>query len=146
MKYSPSERRSIQQENLKWPLKLVQVSPDLWKPQDTTVRLKTGNADPSPMIDVWRSRSLVVQVYDIGNGLLRLSMHRTEWDNHLGRFKDGLSWDRLQTVKDDLGYGDRVGLEVYPPNDLMVNIANIRHMVLLPAGEIPSYVWTNSPD
>lgn len=48
--------------------------------------------------------------------------------------KDGLTWDELQEVKSDAGYGDRAAIEVYPRQDEIVNYANIRHLWVLPDG------------
>lgn len=45
---------------------------------------------------------------------------------------DGLTWDELQAIKRDVGFGDWHGLEIYPPDQQVVNVANIRHIWISP--------------
>lgn len=86
---------------------------------------------------VWRSRVYMVQEYIEANAfyphLIRLSICRAEWNGKTGRWKDGLTWDELQAIKAEVGYGDWWGVEIYPRTDNVVNVANIRHLWLLPA-------------
>jgi hypothetical protein len=56
-----------------------------------------------------------------------------------GRWLDGITWDELQHLKMLAGYGDRVAVEIYPPDSEVVNIANIRHLWLL--NEVPTFMW-----
>lgn len=49
--------------------------------------------------------------------------------------RDGIPWDDLQVLKGLAGYGDREAVEIYPPNDKIVNQANMRHLWVLPAGQ-----------
>lgn len=44
-----------------------------------------------------------------------------------------ITWDELQAIKDWLFPG-RIALEVYPPKDKIVNVANMRWLWVLPAG------------
>lgn len=48
---------------------------------------------------------------------------------------DGITWDDLQWIKRAAGYGDREAVEVYPLDDDVVNVANMRHLWILPAGQ-----------
>jgi hypothetical protein len=64
-------------------------------------------------------------------GMLRLSVNRTELDAS-GNWKDGITWDELQAIKSAVGYGDRDAVEAYPKNVDVVNVANIRHLWILP--------------
>lgn len=45
-----------------------------------------------------------------------------------------LSWEELQEGKRDLGFGDCLAVEIYPPDAEVVNEANIRHLWVLPPG------------
>ena len=98
--------------------------------------------DPAkfPELDVkpskaWVSRKYLVQLFyersDIYTSLIRLSINRTKLGDN-GHWEDGLSWDELQAIKRDIGYGDWYGVEVYPQDSQVVNVANIRHLWLLP--------------
>jgi hypothetical protein len=83
-----------------------------------------------------------VQVYDEPNGITRLSIHRCQFDTKSKQWKDGISWDDLQTLKALAGYADRVGVELYPSEADVVNVANIRHIFLLT--EAPAFMWKRS--
>lgn len=48
-----------------------------------------------------------------------------------GRWDDSLTWDELQAVKTDCGFGAWFGLEVYPRERDVVNVANMRHLWIL---------------
>lgn len=84
-----------------------------------------------PLFEVWRSKTLLVQGYTELNGILRLSICRTQIDGR-GMWLDGLTWDDLQRVKRECGFGDREAVEVYPADEDVVNVANLRHLWLLP--------------
>ncbi len=46
--------------------------------------------------------------------------------------KDGITWDQLQDVKNELLGPDTTAIEVYPPACDLVNEANMRHLWVLP--------------
>lgn len=85
-------------------------------------------------IEVWRSRAYLVQVFDeqcdAYPDLVRLSICRTTIGMD-GRWTDGLTWDELQSIKREVGFGDWYGLEIYPRDGDVVNVANIRHLWLV---------------
>lgn len=56
-------------------------------------------------------------------------------------WKDGITWDQLQKIKSDVGYGNECAVEVYPEDTNVVNVANMRHLFVLP--ERPKFVWNN---
>lgn len=88
-------------------------------------------------IGVHRNKDFLVQTFALPEGMLRLSVNRTAWDGH--NWRDGITWEDLQRIKDAIGYEHRTAVEVYPPKHLIVNKANMRHLVLLT--ETPLYVW-----
>ncbi len=51
--------------------------------------------------------------------------------------KDGISWDILQEIKDELLGQDAMAVEVYPPQDQLVNETNMRHLWEVPADLFP---------
>lgn len=89
---------------------------------------------PRP-IKVWRSRKYLVQLYDESTatypGMMRLSILRATMKPD-GRWEDGLTWDELQGIKREIGFGDMYAVEVYPRDADLINVANIRHLWLLP--------------
>lgn len=86
-----------------------------------------GKVD-NPPLQVFRSRGFLVQVYsEQFPALVRLSIHRTMVDRRL-QWVDGITWDELQRLKGEAGYGDHQAIEFYPPDIDVVNVANIRHL------------------
>jgi hypothetical protein len=79
------------------------------------------------MIAVWRSRDYLVQVYAERPGLHRLSINRSELAAD-GGWQDGISWEEIQRIKSECGFGDRDAVEIYPCDGDVVNVANIRHI------------------
>lgn len=92
---------------------------------------------PGPFA-AWRNRNFLVQAYHDG-GTVRLSINRTDFSVSTGDWDDGITWDELMRVKAACGYGDFWAVEVYPPDEHLVNVANIRHLWLLP--EPPAFGW-----
>jgi len=89
--------------------------------------------DYPKLLKAWRSQRYAVQLYDEMNtmpGLLRLSICRAQW-HHYGSWKDGLTWDELQDIKRECGYGNVYAVEVYPRDRDLINVANFRHLWLL---------------
>lgn len=88
----------------------------------------------------WRSRAhLAVLWQESGERPLRLSICRTSMGPD-GRFLDGITWEELQRIKAECGYGDVEAVEVYPRDSDVVNVANQRHLWILPGGSGCS--WT----
>ncbi len=89
--------------------------------------------------EVWRSNRFLVLVYGSpGSSAERLSVLRTELALN-GRFAEGISWDDLQELKAQCGRGGRWACELFPPDDEVVNVQNMRHLWLLP--EAPPFAW-----
>lgn len=86
---------------------------------------------PSHLIGVWRSKTLLVQVYQEAAGVIRLSICRTDLDDTL-EYATGFEWDELQAIKNAVGYAQRDAVEVFPAADDVVNVANMRHLWVLP--------------
>jgi hypothetical protein len=90
--------------------------------------------EPLP-IKAWRSRKYLVQLYEEQNvyfpGMLRLSVCRARKKTD-GGWEDGLTWDELHAIKREVGFGDWYGIEIYPAEKQVINVANFRHLWLLP--------------
>ncbi len=86
---------------------------------------------------VWRSREFLVQLF-ADNGHVRMTVNRTHKPNGKD-WAEGITWDELQRLKTEVGYGDRWAVEVYPPDEEVINDANMRHLWLLK--ETPDYGW-----
>jgi hypothetical protein len=96
-----------------------------------------GVTPQSNLVDVWRNREYVVQVYQEKNGIIRLSILRTSIDRD-GNWLDGISWDKLQEIKSAVGFGECDAVEIYPKDKDVANVANIRHLWIVP--DLP-FAW-----
>lgn len=124
------QRRQLERENLRWPVAMHEIPRDEWP----------GSSLPteSQPIEFWRSRHFVAGVYQEAGGILRVSVNRAVMGPG-GRWVDGITWDELQQVKREIGRGDRFAVEVYPADRDLVDVANVRHLWLLP--EAPAFAW-----
>lgn len=95
-----------------------------------------------PPIAVWRSRRFLAQVHAEINGAQRLTICRTTRGSD-GRWHAAITWDELQQVKAECGFPDRWAVEIFPAESDLVNVANMRHLWILP--EAPAYAWQRVP-
>lgn len=84
---------------------------------------------------IFISRKYLVQVYmenrnHRAGDLIRLSTCRSNVKTD-GNWDDRLSWDELMEIKRELGFGAWYGVEVYPRDCDIINIANFRHVWLM---------------
>lgn len=96
---------------------------------------------PPHLAGVWASRRFLVQHFG-GEWGDRLTVCRASFKGGLpGEYKDEITWDELQRLKREAGFGDRWAVELFPEDVHIVNVANMRHLWLLP--EPPTYGWRN---
>lgn len=118
------QRRQLARENARLPLRLTEIPRDQWP---------VASRD-SALQRVYRSRNFLVQIFDAEPpAIARLSINRTTVDAASGRWQEGISWDELQAIKNELGYQRHTAVEIYPPAADVVNVANIRHLFVLDA-------------
>jgi hypothetical protein len=137
MKPTSTQLREMKRQNLLFPAHLVAVPRDLW-PDMSKAPGKSG----SVVLSCFRSRAFVVAIWLEPNGFTRMSVNRTEWDERKQRFRDDISWDDLQRLKAEAGFADMSAVEVYPPDEHVVNVANMRHLFILP--HPPACMWRRS--
>lgn len=89
------------------------------------------------MASVWRSKDFLAQVYLEPGNVVRISVNRTA--RRLGMWEDGITWDELMRIKRELGYAGLDAVEVYPADRDIVNIANMRHLWIMP--EPLAFAW-----
>ena len=120
----------IEKKNRSYPIRLARVPRSEWPevPEGVT-----------PPKSVMRSREFLVLFYPEPNGILRLSIKRTNFDPETGLWDDDISWDDLQLLKHEAGFQDRPAVEIFPPNRDVVNVASMRHLWVLP--EDPAFMW-----
>lgn len=87
-------------------------------------------SDSRAPILAYESQKFCAQVYRAIPDGLRLSICRVTLRDD-GKWEENLSWDELMQVKRECGYGDWYGVEVYPRDRGIVNVANMRHLWLM---------------
>lgn len=125
MKTTLADRRLMAKENAKWPLYLKQIPREMWP------------RDRPEILEVWRSKGFLVQIYAEKNGYVRMSVNRTMIMN--GEWVALITWDELMRLKRECGRGDLDALELFPADDDVVNVANIRHLFFPP--EPVAFKW-----
>lgn len=125
------KRAYLKQQNRLYTDKFVQLPREDWPEAFRTPRPKTVHTM------VWRNRDFLVQVID-ESGHIRLTVNRTEMDIH-GNWKANITWDELQHIKNTCGFPSHAAVEVFPPDGKVVNVANMRHLWVLP--DPPPFMW-----
>ncbi len=115
----------------KLPIALTPVDKSEW-PEDS---------DGTNRYAVWRSRKYLVQLFAEPDGIQRMTVCRVTVGQG-NRWNDDIAWDELQQIKHDVGCGDKWAVEIYPPAEHIVNVANMRHLWLQPR-EL-SFGWRNN--
>lgn len=92
-------------------------------------------------IKLWASRDFMATLYkDYPSTYPRLTIHRTETDRQTGTYRDGITWDELQRIKRECGFGNAWAVENFPSDDQVVGVQAIRHLWLL--DQAPPFAWT----
>jgi hypothetical protein len=95
---------------------------------------------PAGLVEVWRSRAFLAQIYTEPAGFERMSVCRTA---HNGTtWVDQISWEEMMQLKRECGRGQMDAVEVFPADDDIVNVANMRHLFFPP--EVLSFKWKAS--
>jgi hypothetical protein len=128
LKLNRAERRAHAKRMAELPAKLMEILPHEWP----------SNLHDPKRVRVFRSRELLVQEFREADNIMRLSINVTRVGGN-GRWEDGITWEDLQAVKDELGYADRDAVEVFPAQGDLVNAANMRHVWVLPY-RLP-FIW-----
>lgn len=106
-------------------------------PDEEFNAIVSNKSDLNPPRKAWRSAKFLVQLFKEGNNF-RLSVNRCKIDKK-GQWVGDITWDELMECKRQCGYGSLWATEVYPPDDQIVNVANMRHLFLV--NEPPQYAW-----
>lgn len=114
-----AQRRQLERNNAKQPVALCEVPREQWPIACACSQLR-----------VLRSRDFLVQEFAANApALVRLSVCRTSLDGE--RWQDGITWDDLQRIKRECGYGNADAIEVFPADADVVNVANMRHLWIM---------------
>lgn len=120
MQMNRRDRRAHAASMAQLPTNLTPVSRDRWP----------LGYDNEHRREVWLSCDFCVQVFDENENIVRLSVNRTGIGPG-GRWLGEISWDELQDVKRQIGLGEHYAVEIYPRDQDLVNVANMRHLWVL---------------
>ncbi|WP_051566706.1 hypothetical protein [Herminiimonas sp. CN] len=116
------QRRQMARDNAKRPLVLARLPEHEWPAHQD-----------QKLAEVWLSRHFLVQVFNEANDIVRLSVSRVSVQAGTGQWADGITWDELQQVKRECGRANLDAVEIYPADGDVVNVANMRHLWVMPA-------------
>lgn len=123
------QREQLARDNLQYGEHLQEV------PSGRAFSSSDGSHGP---MRVWRSRQFLVVLWLEKTGFTRLTCQRSKV-NPDGSWVEGISWDDMQRLKSEAGFGHLWAVECFPPDSEVVNVANLRHMFLL--NEPPAFGW-----
>lgn len=86
--------------------------------------------------EVWLDEGFLAQVFREDGDILRVSVNRV----FVG--EDGITWEELMEVKRRIGRGEDYAVEVLPRDRDIVNVANMRHIWIMPH---PVCGWFKEP-
>lgn len=120
------ERRLLEKENAKYPSYLTKVAQHAW-----------ADDHQENLAEVWRSRGFLAQIFQEENNITRISVCRTA---HNGEsWADQITWEELMRLKRECGRGNDDAVEVFPADRDIVNVANMRHLWVMP--EQLNFAW-----
>lgn len=93
------------------------------------------------LVEIWESRYFAVRVVKYSDKLEKLGIHRVTPDIKAGTWEGNISWDEIQELKNQCGRGDKLAIEIYPPDDRLINEGNFRHIWVI--DETLPYLWAN---
>lgn len=118
-------RKQMARNNKKRPKELTQIPREAWPKDQCDVK----------RVSVWISQKYFVQCFLEEGNTVRISVNRTMVKYGSLYWEENLTWDELQDIKRQVGFGDRCAVEVYPQDEDLVNVANMRHLWVLPEGQ-----------
>jgi len=130
IEYTRQQRTALEKENSAFPDELIQIDHTL----PPSYRMMTHKPK-----EAWRSKRFLVQVYDERDGIERISVCRTSVCGD--RWEENITWDELQQLKRECGRGSLDAVEVFPNDKDVVNVANMRHLFVLPMPLL--FAWRN---
>jgi hypothetical protein len=114
-----ANQRHLNNANAKLPTHLQEIPKDQWPEHP-----------PTDLLHVWRSKKFLVQVFNApAPALVRMTVNRTAMA--ATGWKEEISWEDLQRLKLECGYGEQDAVEVFPRQRDIVNVASMRHIWIM---------------
>lgn len=125
------KRRELRRLNQMFTEEFVDFPCDKWPHVPPERGIRTG---------IKRNRDFLVQIFEEPTGW-RLSVNRCEL-NKDGGWVDGITWDHLFWIKNQVGFANHDAVEIYPRKADLVYVSNIRHLWVM--REPLPYGWRSS--
>lgn len=93
---------------------------------------------PGNLKAVWISKDYLVQIYEETENVIRLSINCVKLKG--SKWVDSITWDTMQAIKDAVGFENFWAVEVFPMQQELLNLANIRYLFVSP--KKPRYAWS----
>lgn len=105
----------------------------LFKEVSLTEEQKSRERAP---VKVYKNDEFLVQIFTEENQPTRLTVNKVKRKGN--QWADGITWDELMHIKRMIGYADKCAVEIYPPDQDVVNVANMRHLWMV---DMPEFAW-----
>ena len=125
-----AQRRRSERESNTRSVALQPLPPESWP-------VGVNRGEQAKRTRAWRSRDYIVQEFIEAGGVVRLSINRTKLNGN--RWLDGIAWEEIQAIKNELGFFAQCAVELYPPVLDEINVGNMRHIWLLE--QPPAFMW-----
>lgn len=126
---SRKQRRALASDNRRAPISMEIVPIDKWPEQVLLC--------PHRPESVWRSKSFLAMLFTHEKArrltICRTALKHDDW-------RDEITWDELQRIKNECGFGGECAVELFPPDADVVNVANMRHLWFV---QPPPYLWSS---
>jgi hypothetical protein len=122
--------RYLTQENRRYSEVLEELPKSEWPPSWAALK-----ASP---VRILRSRRYLAQVHAPANGATRLTVCHAMIDRE-GNWLQDFSWEELMEIKGQCGFADCWAVEIFPDENEVVNVANMRHLWIVETA--PAFAW-----
>ena len=110
----------------------------VWTPFEPATPHRNGQAvDLGPGESVWRN-SLYTVVKTLLDGTPDGAIHLSVRHNQRKAIRD---WRHFQRIKNELAGPEREGVELFPPESKLVDMANQYHIWVMPEGKTTPFTW-----
>lgn len=96
---------------------------------------------PNAPTEAYKNDEFLVQIFRECGKPLRITVNKIKRKGNT--WADGITWDELMHIKRMIGFRDKCAVEIYPPDNDIVNVANMRHLWIV---DMPDYAWKLSKD
>jgi hypothetical protein len=111
-----------------------------WTPFAEAVPYRDGKPAPEALVEnetLWLNSHYVVHRHLL-EGKMEGAIHLSIRDHKRRAVRD---WRHFQRIKNELAGRDREAIEIFPPEDNLIDTANQYHLFVLPIGVSTPFTW-----